>query len=49
MHFALVASGKKAFRKAVIKMTPLQTAKKITGVLQLALPSGVGPRTMQAS
>lgn len=32
----------------VVRMLPLQTAKKITNVILLSLPSGVGPATMQA-
>lgn len=49
MSLALVANGENAPLTMIVRMSPLQTAKKITGgVMLLALPSGVGPGTMQA-
>lgn len=48
MPFILVTSGKNAPSTVVVRVSPLHTAKKIIGILQLAPPSRVGPRTMQA-
>lgn len=46
MPLVLVVSGKNAQLSVVVKIPPLQTANKITGVLLLALPNGVGSGTM---
>lgn len=31
----------------MVGMPPLQIVNKITGVMHMTLPSGIGPRTMQ--
>lgn len=48
MPLTLVASGKNVHFTVVVRIRPLQTAKKLMGVTQLPLPCGSVPVTMQA-
>lgn len=49
MLLVLVVGRKNKTFTVVVRLSLLQRAKKIIGVLRLALTSGIGPRTIQVA